>query len=98
MKRAFGIACLGLFLAACGGPKISQEGFESQQVYQGYPCLDNCSEFKAGYDTASQHKITDPDKCTGSTISEVTGCKAFAADYTFENRSYQEVMDDFGLH
>lgn len=53
---------------------------EPTSTFGGYPCLDDCSENKAGFQWAAENSITDPDNCTGNTAAFIEGCRVYAQD------------------
>lgn len=89
------VLVISFFLAACGGPQVNEQGFNQDQLYQGYPCFDSCPDFEQGYTYASENKITDPEECTGNNLPQITGCKAYASDYAFDNLPYGRLVETF---
>lgn len=62
------------------------------KTFHGYPCTQDCSGHKAGYNWAKQHSIDEVDNCnkageTSNSPSFAEGCRA----YVEEN---QETTDD----
>lgn len=43
-----------------------------------WDCKDYCSEQNAGYEWAKQNGITEPENCSGKSVSFIEGCEAYA--------------------
>jgi hypothetical protein len=82
-----------LLLSACSTSQPTSERFTVDELYQGYPCRDYCDSFQKGYDAAVENGIIDAQYCIGGTIEEVAGCKAFVADFKYENQSYEQFIE-----
>lgn len=52
----------------------------SDAYFMGYPCTDDCSGHRAGYQWAKDSGIDDPDDCRGKSNSFIEGCRAYAED------------------
>jgi hypothetical protein len=70
---------LSLCLSACT-PTPPALQIDPGQVYLGYPCGDNCGDFKAGYEAARDQNLHDADACGTDVSPRTTGCKAFVLD------------------
>lgn len=47
-------------------------------LFHGYRCATDCSSHQQGYEWASEHKITRPEDCRGTSETFLEGCWAFA--------------------
>ena len=57
--------------------------------FHGYPCTQDCSGHKAGYEWAERNGITDPGDCGGNSNSFIEGCMAWAEEQG-DNSSYED--------
>ncbi len=48
--------------------------------FKGYPCTQDCSGHKAGYEWAQKNNIIDPEDCRGKSKSFVEGCRIYVAE------------------
>lgn len=48
--------------------------------FHGYPCTQDCSGHKAGYEWAKKKNITEQENCGGKSNSFVEGCHAWVDD------------------
>lgn len=48
--------------------------------FHGYPCTQDCSGHKAGYEWAQAKDIGDPADCGGKSNSFTEGCRAWAQE------------------
>lgn len=46
--------------------------------FAGRRCTQDCSGHRAGYESAEEKGITDPDQCGGKSQSFIEGCQAYA--------------------
>ncbi len=60
------------------GSATSNRQTEGLKTFDGYPCTDDCSGHKAGYNWAREKNITDPDDCGGRSQSFIEGCTSWA--------------------
>lgn len=74
-----------LILAGClvATTTLPSGPLSPSQVYAGYPCLDHCEAFKAGYEQAKADNLTSPTHCDQYSDSQIIGCKAFVNDYQY---------------
>jgi hypothetical protein len=49
-----------------------------EYLFHGYRCGGDCRLHQKGYDWASQHGITNPKNCRGTSEEFIEGCLAFA--------------------
>jgi hypothetical protein len=49
-------------------------------LFHGYRCTDDCSGHEAGYEWAEGQGISDPDECSGNSMSFEEGCRAYAEE------------------
>ena len=65
--------------------------------FHGYPCTQDCSGHKAGYEWAERNGIADPDDCGGNSNSFIEGCMAWAeeqgADSSYEAETERDDWD-----
>ncbi len=59
-------------------PEKKAQPAQPALTFGGYPCSGDCSDDKAGFRWASEHGVTDPDDCTGTTGAFIEGCRAYA--------------------
>ena len=98
MKRLVLLTIFVLFLSGCNQLSTSvstDQAYADDQVYMGYPCQETCPEFQQGFEWAKNNDITEVINCSGETEAEITGCKAYVTEYHINNRSYQEIIEDF---
>lgn len=50
----------------------------SPRQFHGYPCTQDCSGHRAGYEWAQRKGIADPAQCGGNSQSFIEGCRAWA--------------------
>lgn len=76
---------LSLIFSGCliRSPAARIKPYNNTEVYQGYPCRDQCPAFKSGYDAAALEHLTHKRDCHGSIAAEVLGCQAYVTDYTY---------------
>ena len=96
MKYLFKLVVMSVFLSACSVALIDipKDAFAEDQIYQGYPCLDECEAFKRGFDLARKDKIQDVNQCDGSELKEITGCRVYVNEFKFENRTFDQLITD----
>lgn len=51
---------------------------DSGNTFHGYDCSGDCSGHLAGFEWAADHRISDPEKCSGKSKSFIEGCIAYA--------------------
>ena len=98
MKRLLLPTILGFVLVACTNSAASlksEQAYADDQVYEGYPCLDNCQDFEKGFTWAESQGIDEIINCSGASEAEIVGCKAYVTEYLIENTQYQDLVDDF---
>ncbi len=61
-------------------------------TFKGYPCTQDCSGHRAGYEWAEDKNITDESECGGSSNSFIEGCRSWVEENTDEDES--ESADD----
>lgn len=85
-----------LLLASCGTDTNSQSeyswGSNGEGVYQGYPCQNECEDFKRGYDLALTQGSADKSQCQALSGAEKLGCESFVVDYQYENKTFEQLM------
>lgn len=64
------------------------------QDFMGYPCTQDCSGHRAGYDWAEDKGITDPDECGGHSNSFIEGCRSYAQEQQDEGALYDAPEED----
>jgi hypothetical protein len=74
MQRLW-LLLLPLILAGCTAEVGAT--INPNEVYRGYPCLNYCHEFQAGYQAAEQRQFSKAAQCTQAVLEEKTGCLAF---------------------
>jgi hypothetical protein len=64
---------------------LQTPNIDSDQVYLGYPCFDDCENFAAGYQQGLKAGFTKPQDC--ESLNEVVrvGCSAYVNEYEFVN-------------
>lgn len=98
MKRLVLLTIFVFFLSGCNQLSSSistDQAYADDQIYMGYPCLDTCEEFETGFEWAKANQIIEAINCSGETDTEITGCKAYVTEYHINNRSYQDIIEDF---
>jgi hypothetical protein len=50
--------------------------------FGGYPCRDDCSEHRQGYQWARENGISEPDNCDGLSAGFIEGCRVYAESRT----------------
>ena len=70
---------LPLILAACTASVAMT--IKPDQIYQGYPCGQNCVSFQQGFDTAVKEKFTNSLQCAALPLPQATGCQAYITEY-----------------
>lgn len=80
-----------LILSAC--TQVSPRSIDPDQVYQGYPCGQNCAAFQAGYEAAQAKQLSTELDCAALPIDQATGCQT----YLFELKRSQPGYTDFKL-
>ena len=81
------VPVLALTLTGCTNVQTDyQKSIENQQLYQGYPCGDTCADFQIGYDQAKASDLKAESECQGNNLAQITGCKAYISDFTFDNQ------------
>ena len=83
--KYFFVIHVSLLVTACTTIPDTNIQFNQEQVYKGYPCFDQCEEFKSGYDLAISQKLTSYQSCSNITSAMQSGCKAGVNEYNFEN-------------
>jgi hypothetical protein len=61
------------------------------QTFMGYPCTEDCSGHKAGYEWAEENDIDDSFDCSGNSDSFNEGCES----YVEEQEEEEEEEDDY---
>lgn len=83
-------------LASCSADTNSQSEYggtsNGEGVYQGYPCQNDCDDFKRGYDLALTQGSVDKSQCQAFSGAEKLGCESFVVDYQYENKTFEELM------
>jgi len=75
-KTIIVIAAASILLAGCQtNPKITG------QVFQGYPCQDNCENFIKGYEQAKNDRYTDDAQCDLVESDLRLGCLSYMREY-----------------
>lgn len=62
--------------------------------FHGYPCTQDCSGHRAGYEWAQRRGITSPYECGGNSRSFIEGCHAWADEQTAAGRDDGEDSAD----
>jgi len=68
-----------LFLAACTVSAVMT--IKPDQIYQGYPCGQDCAAFQQGFDTAAKEQFTNTLQCASLPMNQATGCQAYITEY-----------------
>jgi hypothetical protein len=50
------------------------------RYFGGYPCTKDCKTHAAGFKWAREHRVTNPDNCSGESRSFIQGCRAYGSD------------------
>lgn len=67
------------------------------QDFHGYPCTEDCTGHKAGYEWAEDRGISDPADCGGNSKSFIEGCRAYAEELMDEEQTQAAtIMEDSG--
>lgn len=79
----FGVGVLAALVAAAN-VEIGWKAARDKELreadgpqFHGYPCTQDCSGHRAGFDWASRKKVTRPADCEGDSQSFIEGCLAF---------------------
>lgn len=67
-----------IFLSACTPQPLP---IDSTQLYQGYPCGENCPAFKNGFETAHNRQFVSELDCAALPLDQSTGCQAYIFEY-----------------
>lgn len=61
-------------------PASAQEPAQEPMTFKGYPCTQDCSGHKAGYEWAQKKAILAEEDCGGNSNSFIEGCKIWARE------------------
>ena len=67
-----------LTLASC---TVSVKTISTNEIFEGYPCLDNCSGFKTGFESARDQKFTEEVKCRELPQTNRLGCLSYMHEF-----------------
>jgi hypothetical protein len=100
LRRCLLITLTAAVLTGCSGTQLSfgsnrQVSLKAGGVYQGYPCGEDCSGFKEGYDGALHEGIKKSSLCDDFVQIQQLGCKAYVTDYDYEHKTFNELLKDF---
>lgn len=65
-------------------------------IYNGYPCGNNCDSFKQGYEDAKLQQFTLPEQCDKVDQSRKIGCLSYIQEYSYEHSSKAVSFDSDG--
>ena len=91
MPKLLTIILSSLFLTACTVATVAV--IKPDQIYQGYPCGDNCPSFRKGFDGAQSIGLKDPSSCQGNQ-EEIAGCKASVSEFLRTLPTYSDLKFD----
>lgn len=57
---------------------VMADNHPGEFLFHGYPCDSDCLLHQKGYQWGSEHKITNPKDCRGTSEEFIEGCLAFA--------------------
>lgn len=80
-----GVIVLLLSAFLFGGCASTPPEISSTQLFQGYPCQDNCKDFAAGFETARNQKFTKNEQCDSVSSSLHLGCLTYIHEYKLEH-------------
>jgi hypothetical protein len=81
-----------LFSGCIGSAIVIPVTINPDQVYLGYPCRDQCEDFKSGYEAAKASMLESTTKCVSKNDAERLGCQAYVTDYRYATTEDKELI------
>ena len=77
-KKFLSLVFASLFLSACTSTQLK---ITQNELFQGYPCLDNCVNFQSGYESARDQYFVRDSQCYNLPKTNQLGCLSYMHEY-----------------